>query len=157
MKKIHLLRHAKTNTESFSGKDIDRRLSKKGIKQTKDFLKAKGNSITNALVLCSFAARTKETLSLIETQKKALNKCYLEELYLASCQEIEDIIRKQNTYSDLFIIGHNFGLSDLVSRALFTDVYLKTCEYVCLEVDIAKWEDYMEGIAVKKDSFIPIA
>ena len=79
----------------------------------------------------------------------------MEELYLASCSEIENIIREQKTEGDLFIIGHNFGLSDFVSKALFTDFYLKTCEYICLEVDIEKWEDYIEGIAIKIDSFRP--
>ena len=154
--RIHILRHAKTKAESFSGKDKDRQLSTKGIKQTKSFLKEKSNSITNVLVLCSFAARAKETLSLIDIKKKPFKKRHLEELYLASCSEIENLIREQKTEDDLFIIGHNFGLSDFVSKALFTDFYLKTCEYVCLEVDIEKWEDYIEGIAIKKDSFRPI-
>ncbi len=153
--KIHILRHAKTKTESFSGKDKDRKLSTKGIKQTTSFLKEKSKSITNVLVLCSFAARTKETLSLIDIKKEPFQKRYLDELYLASCSEIENIIREQKTEADLFIIGHNFGLSDFVSNALFTDFYLKTCEYVCLEVDIKKWEDYIEGNAIKIDSFRP--
>ena len=153
--KIHILRHAKTNAESFSGKDKDRKLSTKGIKQTKCFLKEKSNSITNVLVLCSDAERTKETLSLIDIKDNPFKKRHLEELYLASCSEIENIIREQKTEGDLFIIGHNFGLSDFVSKALFTDFYLKTCEYICLEVDIEKWKDYIEGAAVKIDSFRP--
>ena len=153
--KIHVLRHAKTNVESFSGKDKDRKLSTKGIKQSKCFLKEKSKSITNVFVLCSYAQRTKETLSLIDIKENPFQKRHLEELYLASCSEIENIIREQKTEDDLFIIGHNFGLSDFVSKALFTDFYLKTCEYICLEVDIEKWEDYIEGIAIKIDSFRP--
>ena len=62
--KIHILRHAKTNAESFSGKDKDRKLSTEGIKQTNCFLKEKSNSITNVLVLCSYAEKNKRNFIL---------------------------------------------------------------------------------------------
>lgn len=154
MKNLHILRHAKTNPFSSSGKDIDRELLPKGIKQALLFRKEKASCINNIKIICSPSQRTKQTLELIKSNLGYSIVEYVDILYLASSNEIESLINKQGkAKEDLFIIGHNFGLSDLVSSATNKDIYLKTCEYVCLQININYWEEYVEGLGKISDSF----
>ena len=156
MKKLHILRHAKTNQYSNTGKDIDRELLAKGIKQSVIFGENKGCRINNVKILCSSSQRTKQTLELIKTYLNFSCIEYIDDLYLATCNEIESLINKQgNIDEDLLIIGHNFGLSDLASNALNKEIYLKTCEYVCLQIKIDNWNGYIEGCGKKIDSYRP--
>ena len=73
--KIHLLRHAKTEVLSPTGKDFDRELAEKGLRQAiemKAFLSK--TDWKKTLLLCSDASRTKQTLEnvALEGQFKAI-------------------------------------------------------------------------------------
>ena len=62
MLQLNLIRHAKTETQSNSGRDFDRELMPKGREQAEilaAFLQENGIQLGN--VFCSTAARTKET------------------------------------------------------------------------------------------------
>ncbi len=108
MKNLHILRHAKTNPFSSSGKDIDRELLPKGIKQALLFRKEKASCINNIKIICSPSQRTKQTLELIKSNLGYSIVEYVDILYLASSNEIESLINKQGkAKEDLFIIGHN--------------------------------------------------
>ncbi len=153
MKKIHLLRHAKTEQNSKSGRDFDRELKAKGIQQAKIFGEKLGDQIKGTSVVCSSAKRTKQTLELIKNYTSFQKINYLDCLYLASSEEIEKIIiRQQNTEDEILIIGHNFGISDFAGAALNTDIYLRTCEYILIEIDINDWIHYLpkKGTAIYK-------
>ena len=153
MKKLHLLRHAKTEQNSISGRDFDRELRAKGIQQAKKLGERLGDQLKGASVICSSAKRTKQTLELIKRHTSLKNITYLDGLYLASSEEIEKIIiRQQNTNDELLIIGHNFGLSDFAGTAINTDIYLRTCEYLLIEIDIDDWIHYhpKKGTAISK-------
>ena len=153
MKKIHLLRHAKTEQNSKSGRDFDRELRAKGIQQAKILGERLGDQIKGVPVICSSAKRTKQTLELIKNHTSIEKTNYLDSLYLASSKEIEKIIiRQQNTDDEILIIGHNFGISDFAGAAINTDIYLRTCEYLLIEIDINDWVHYLpkKGTAISK-------
>ena len=139
--KIHLLRHAKTEVLSPTGKDFDRELAEKGLRQAiemKAFLSK--TDWKKTLLLCSDASRTKQTLEnvALEWQFKAIE--YSNELYLAEAMHLKTLIADQENY-DLFIIGHNNGLSELAEELCSNSICLKTCEYIQIECDENDWSD----------------
>jgi phosphohistidine phosphatase len=139
--KLHLLRHVKTKALSLSGKDIDRELAEKGLRQAiemKAFLSK--TDWKKTLLLCSDASRTKQTLENVslEGQFKAIE--YSNELYLAEAMHLKTLIADQENY-DLFIIGHNNGLSELAEELCSNSICLKTCEYIEIECAGNDWLD----------------
>ena len=58
--KLHLLRHAKTDQNSSTGKDFDRKLLKKGKDQSEEMGKYfKKQNFNPSKIICSTAFRTK--------------------------------------------------------------------------------------------------
>ncbi len=130
---IHFLRHAKTNQLSPSGRDYDRELLPHGYEQLKEFREFSSlrlNPIEH--IYCSSAMRTRQTLKeIIELFPKATISFH-EDLYLSTWTELLHFITEKNTKQTLLLIGHNEGLSDLVSYLSNTDIHLKTCGYIQL-------------------------
>ncbi len=139
--KLHLLRHAKTKVLSINGKDIDRELAEKGLRQAiemKAFLTK--SDWKKTLLLCSDATRTKQTLDNITLQRQFKTIEYTNELYLAEAHQLKSLIAVQGNY-DLFIIGHNDGLSALAEELCSNSICLKTCEYIEIECPGNDWSD----------------
>ncbi len=139
--KLHLLRHAKTKVLSISGKDIDRELAEKGLRQAiemKAFLSK--SEWKKTLLLCSDATRTKQTLENVTLPGQFKTIEYTNELYLAEADQLKTLIADQGNY-DLFIIGHNDGLSALAEELCSNSICLKTCEYIEIECPGNDWSD----------------
>lgn len=121
MKDLLLLRHAKSSWDTPGQADIDRPLNKRGRKATVrlvDWFKTR--KCSPALVLCSPAKRTRETLDLIqEAWSKPPEIRYQERLYLA---EAEEMLQWLHDLSDAIpsalVIGHNPGLQELALALL---------------------------------------
>lgn len=132
--KLHLLRHAKTNPTSSTGLDFDRKLLPRGYEQLqefKDFYTHKPFKVGQ--ILCSSAVRTRQTHHEITTLFAGIPVTFRDDLYLASSEEMLQIINELNCAEDLLVIGHNEGISDLASELRGDYLLLKTCGYVCLE------------------------
>lgn len=141
--KIHLLRHAKTEVLSPSGKDVDRELNAKGKRQVAEmklFLSKKDWG--NTTLFCSAAARTQQTLKLLEIASTFHKVTITERLYLAESNEIENYIASPEC-QDIFIIGHNNGLSDFAQELINEPYLLKTCSYVEIEVGGKNWSEFI--------------
>lgn len=155
--KLHLLRHAKTDQHSETGKDFDRMLLPKGRKQCalmSSHLKDLGKIEE---LWCSSAARTKETLNLIKSEINLPKPHYYDELYLCSRQDYLERIWSHSKKGDLFIIGHNFGISDLASYLTDRHIELRTCGYICIEFDTKNWNEISRGTGIIVDQFRPEA
>lgn len=115
--RLLLLRHAKSDWPvSDEIDDHERPLSERGRRaapQMADYMRAKGYE--PALVLCSTARRTKETLKLLlPSFKKAPRIRYDRKLYLAEWPVLLAAVQKAPaTASPLLLIGHNPGLEHL--------------------------------------------
>ena len=132
--KLHLLRHAKTNQVSPSGKDFDRELLPEGYQQItelKNFLKEQ--PIDPKIILCSSAMRTRQTLAEFQGLWPEASIQFIDELYLAEKQEILKLICAQNSSEEILVVGHNEGLSDLVMNLAHPPHALKTCGFICIE------------------------
>ncbi|MEN9971732.1 MAG: hypothetical protein RIS20_79 [Bacteroidota bacterium] len=130
---LHVLRHAKTNQNSPTGRDFDRELLPRGYEQLIELqaeIAAKTLSISR--IFCSSAKRTRQTSTQIEELFPNATISFHDDLYLASKSVILNFITQLKTSEEILIIGHNEGLSDLVSYLSDTDIHLKTCGYVQL-------------------------
>jgi phosphohistidine phosphatase len=132
--KLHLLRHAKTNQVSPTGKDFDRELLPRGYEQITELkLFMKENPIAPTTILCSSATRTRQTLAEMKGLWPNADIQYHDELYLAEKEEILILICAQNTSNELLVVGHNEGLSELAMNLARPPHLLKTCGFVSME------------------------
>lgn len=115
--KIYLLRHAKSSWENYND-DHDRPLSERGISDAKTLgLYLKKKKISFSLTLCSTSLRTRETLTICKKKSPGSfnNIDYMKDLYHCSAQFMFDIFIK-STEPSILLIGHNPGISELISR-----------------------------------------
>ena len=156
--KLHLLRHAKTDQRSSTGKDIDRKLLAKGKNQSLEM--GKYFSVLGfdpSIILCSSSVRTRETMD--QVQKVHLFKSeviYLENLYLCEKEELLLILCSQINSKDVFIIGHNNGLSDFASYLTDDFIDLKTCDFVTIDFEIDTWQEASKGLGKVTNRFHPL-
>jgi phosphohistidine phosphatase len=132
--KLHLLRHAKTNQVSPTGKDFDRELLPRGYEQIAELkLFLKENPIAPTTILCSSAIRTRQTLAEMQELWPNADIQYLDDLYLAEKEEILKLICAQNSPDEILVVGHNEGLSELAMNLAHPPHLLKTCGFISLE------------------------
>ena len=96
MLSLHILRHANTLSSSVTGKDVDRELSPKGLKQSEvlaSFLKM--NNLQPEVIFCSAAKRTRQTLKEVQKKFKFENKVQFKDELLESIRR-QDIGLRSN-------------------------------------------------------------
>jgi phosphohistidine phosphatase len=152
---LHLIRHAKTEKQALTGRDFDRRLLPKGIKQARALASYLENKQIGEFLLCSSAKRTQETKNILEERLRFQSKVNLETLYLASHLEILQLICQQQDAIEIWVIGHNEGISDLASYLTGKNIHMKTCAYVCLKPTIDQWAYLTANSCVLADVFRP--
>ena len=112
---LHLLRHAKSSRHD-NVEDHDRPLNRRGREAARlvgQHLPASTGTVN--LVLCSSAARTRETLDLVLPGFAPRPRCLIEdELYLAGRDELTARLQRlPESDANVLLIGHNPGLHDL--------------------------------------------
>jgi phosphohistidine phosphatase len=119
MRRLMLLRHAKTETDAPSGKDHDRRLDDRGRSDAADIgaWMARQRHVPD-LVLVSTAVRARQTWDIVRDGIKAATQplvADLPELYGASPSQLLQIIHAIDAEDPrrLLVIGHNPGLHEL--------------------------------------------
>jgi phosphohistidine phosphatase len=146
MLKLNLIRHAKTNQESPTGRDFDRELLSKGIIQANMlavFLDL--NSIELGTVLCSGAKRTRQTWHILEQHLFPEAKAsYIDDLYLSNYPTMMAHILEQISKT-VTVIGHNEGISELGSYLSGIDIHMKTGGFIQLTCNSENWEELIRG------------
>ena len=153
MKKIFVLRHAKSSWSDFSLKDFDRPLSTRGIQDAElmgNYFKAK--KIGLDVLISSPSKRTKETLDHFFSSnipkieyEKSLYHAHLEDILEVITSSLEDI----NT---IMIVGHNPSMHE-VTEFLSGDFLPKypTCGLATLTYE-GEWKD-VRANSCELDSF----
>jgi phosphohistidine phosphatase len=155
MRRLILLRHAKTETDAPSGKDHDRRLDERGRTDAAaiaDWLT--GHKLLPDQVLVSTATRTRQTWEILSGQFPA--GCspqveHLPELYSASSSQLLQSIREVSAgINRLMLIAHNPGLQELAlgltcscceaDRKIIAG-NMPTSAVVVIDFPIADWAD----------------
>jgi phosphohistidine phosphatase len=138
MRSLTLFRHAKTERDSATGKDFDRRLSSQGLhdaplvgKEMRDL------GLTYDLVLCSPAARAAETAELA-----GLSPRFDQRIYEATAEELLAIVQHiDETAERVAMIGHNPGFEQLASLMLGQGVSMPTGSLIDISLPIDQWSD----------------
>ena len=116
MKRLYLLRHAKSSWDDPTLADHDRPLAPRGRRAAKvmaEHLRRKG--IAPELVLCSPSRRTRQTLTRIAPGLGKNADVQIEpELYAASAPDLLEVLREvPDEVESVMLIGHNPGIQDL--------------------------------------------
>lgn len=147
-KQLILLRHAKS-VSHFTASDFNRTLNEKGRKDVPQIAEAfKKLSIEPSIILCSTAARTKETHHLfINSIALKTPTVFIDELYHASASEMFDIIANYTEQTCIMVVGHNFGISNLANQLSCEGAQeMNTCGLYILE--------FSEGIEWNKGTIL---
>jgi len=116
-RRIYLLRHAKSAWDDAAKDDHDRDLAPRG-RQAAERMAAycRAEGIAPALVLCSTARRTRETLARLVPHLSGAARIEFEEgLYLAAAEELLRRLRRvEDSLRSVMLIGHNPGMHELV-------------------------------------------
>jgi len=142
---IFVLRHAQSAGKQSGQRDYDRLLTPQGEAEARDCGKKffERNNFPD-LILCSSAARTRQTLSLFnESQFIPEEKImFREDLFDALMVHLLDTISElPNDINKVLIVGHNPGLSLLVSDLAVSFMDLGTSQLVGLEFKGDSWTD----------------
>ncbi len=125
-KLLVLIRHAKSSWSDQTLSDYERPLNKRGKNDAPlmgEVLRKKG--ITPDLFLSSSAKRAKKTAkhiaAAIEYPFESI--VFNRELYLAGEEKLFDVISKTDDAVEvLFLVGHNYGLTDLADSLTGADI-----------------------------------
>jgi phosphohistidine phosphatase len=144
MKKLYLIRHAKSSWEDFSLSDFDRTLNKRGEKDAPfmgNILKNKDIDID--IILSSPAKRAKQTAKIIANKLNCEEKIVFEpNIYEASLQDIENIVKDiNNSHKTAFLFGHNPSLNMFAYKYLHYQENIPTCTIVAIEFECKNWND----------------
>jgi phosphohistidine phosphatase len=115
MHTLYLLRHAKSSWDDPRLVDHARPLAPRGRRDATRIARHLGRvGVEPGLVLCSSAARTRETLELLRPAIDDAAVAIEDELYAASSDELLARLRRlPDAVASVMLIGHNPGLEQL--------------------------------------------
>lgn len=119
MRRLILMRHAKSSWAEPGQRDLDRPLNKRGRRSAKligEWMKTKGYRPDLALV--SSARRTQETWSGVVSALGAAPTTYVPELYHASKEAMLDVLRAAPDKASVLMLGHQPGIGSFARRLL---------------------------------------
>ena len=157
MKRLILLRHAKSGDDGYAARDLDRRLNAKGRRAARAIGKhLRDSEVSFDRVVASPATRVAETIEEVGVgYGRALAPAIERRIYLASAPELIDVVRESpDNAGSLLLVGHNPGLEELVlllvperSDAGRAEVEEKYPTASVAEIDLAidHWSDIAGG------------
>lgn len=151
MKKLFIVRHAKSSWDFPELDDYDRPLNKRGKRNAPEMGQrlAKKNLLPDKMIT-SPAKRAAATAKRIAKEISYPNDRIQKEplFYHGSIQDMISIVQGQdNGISTIMIFGHNPGLTDLANKLSGSDIYnIPTCGIVELEFNVDAWDKIGKGI-----------
>ena len=153
MRRLILMRHAKTERDAPSGKDQDRRLDARGHADCAEMATWLARSgYTADLVLVSTATRAQETWQQVNAAIPSLQAEHLPELYGAGPSDLLHAVHAETTpmTKTVLVIGHNPGLHELALALLVAEdstarralaINLPTSGVVVTDFPVSQWRD----------------
>lgn len=147
MKKLYVVRHAKSDWENVSEiRDIDRPLNSRGVRNAYEMAsRLKKIDLIPDLIIASNGIRALHTAVIFaheigfDTQKITI----IPELYHSSSSEmIHQIKNTSESVEILMLFAHNPGISEFasfVNKDKYIDV--STCGVLEIEVNVSSWSD----------------
>ncbi len=156
MKRLYLIRHAKSSWNELDLADIDRPLNKRG-KRDAPFMGKRlkeGHKANPDLILSSPAKRALRTAKIIAKEiDYPKGKIEIKDsLYGSGVQGMLNVIHYlDNSLNEVMLFGHNpdiTSLANYLSDQNFDNI--PTCGIFCVEFDIQSWKDVKEGKGIFK-------
>jgi phosphohistidine phosphatase len=147
MRRLTLLRHAKTETAHTGEEDWDRMLEPRGQKDAPEMARRlRERKLKPDLIVTSPAVRALTTAQIFlrELHLPATKLQQDERLYLAAPKELLQVIHELGGETrHLMIVGHNPGLTEFAERISAERKIdnMPTCAIYTLEFDIARWSE----------------
>lgn len=146
LRRLTLLRHAKSSWQESGTSDHDRPLNQRGERDAPVMgrrLLARG--ARPSLILTSTALRARHTAQIIARELGYPGE-FLQrepELYLATPDQILAVLARQaDSFRNIIVCGHNPGLTELANRLTDSDIdNIPTCGMVEIELKLQSWAD----------------
>jgi len=142
MKKLYIIRHAKSSWKDMKLDDFDRPLNKRGkLNAPLMGTRLKNRKISPDLIISSPAKRAKNTAKIIAKKVKFTDDIvFNRDIYEASTTTLHKMLTRIDDSNDVvFLFGHNPGINMLAEK--YVDFYenIPTCGVVEIEFDCDRW------------------
>lgn len=153
MKRLTLLRHAKSSWSNPDLSDYDRPLNKRGRRDASEMgRRLAERGVKPDLVLASPACRSRVTAEVVATLLPidGSNLLFDERIYLASSSDlIERLGSISENYEHVLLVGHNPGITDLANSLAGTRLdNVPTCGVISVELKGATWRELAQNEAI---------
>lgn len=158
MKRLVLLRHAKSSWSDPSLADFDRPLNKRGKRDAPAMgLRLANLGIDPDQIISSPAKRARRTATAVaaalDFPREEIE--FADAIYGADCDTLLDIVRGLGNADEVLLVGHNPGFTDLGNMLTDSPIdNLPTCGVVILDFDVSSWSQVGlgDGLRVAYDS-----
>jgi phosphohistidine phosphatase len=148
MRILYLLRHAKSSWNDPILRDFDRPLKKRGREAAERIGERIAlETLSEALVICSPAVRTRETAQIVLAKAKLqVEPRFDERIYEASLRELVEIVTEIGDDKGVAImIGHNPGFEELLSFLTGEHRRMPTCALAKIRFGDVSWNEVRAG------------
>ena len=157
MKKLFIVRHAKSSWDFPELSDYDRPLNKRGKRNAPEMGHRLATRNVNPDALVTSPAKRAVATARRIADKISFPLALIKkepQLYHGSINDMIEIIKAvKNDVDILMIFGHNPGLTDLANQLSGSDIYnIPTCGIVEIDFEISSWKD-LELVSGKLISF----
>ncbi|PYS82450.1 MAG: hypothetical protein DMF67_12880 [Acidobacteria bacterium] len=148
MKRLLLMRHAKSSWGDGSLADFDRPLNERGLKAAPlvgRFMRKQ--KLRPDLILCSPAERARQTVSLVvEAAGLGVPLRYDERIYEATSARLVEVVSQiEEDAGEAMLVGHNPGLEVLLERLTGESRRMPTAALARVALDVEKWSKVHDG------------
>jgi phosphohistidine phosphatase len=156
VRRLHLLRHAKSSWDDPGLADHDRPLAPRGRRAATRVRERLGpEGVRPQLVLCSTATRATQTLDLLQPALGNASVSIEDGLYHATAARLSDRVQLvPDDVTEVLLVGHNPALQDLALLLAEPSAArdrvaakLPTGALVTLELDASSWDAVRPGSA----------
>jgi len=152
MRRLLLMRHAKSSWNDSNLPDHERPLKKKGKKDAERMGKLlKSKDLEPDLIMSSTALRAKQTAEIVAESCKCKKEIiFLDSLYMAEPSDILHAIEKNaKDKKTIMVIGHNPGLEAFLQIANGKVETLPTASIAYLTTSVDSWSKLEKGENIK--------
>lgn len=146
MRTLYLLRHAKSSWKDASLRDFDRPLKERG-REAAELVgqRLATEKLRDPLVLCSTAARTRETAKIaLHSAKLKVDVRFVDAIYEASLRDLLDVVSQiPGDVKVAILIGHNPGCEELLSFLTGEHRHMPTAALA--KIKLEEWQTVRAG------------
>ncbi|HEX7334321.1 MAG TPA: histidine phosphatase family protein [Pyrinomonadaceae bacterium] len=145
---LYLLRHAKSSWKDNSLADFDRPLKGRGRDAAEQMGKRLASEkLEDAVLICSPAARTRETAQLVlKHSRLRMDQRFDERIYEASLSDLLQVLAEiPDEKQTVMLIGHNPGFEELLAFLTGEARRMPTCALAKIKLELESWKDARGG------------